>query len=133
VIPHYNSFIYKSHIIQYNYSPANILQRLSYHISYLSLVFSTFPFFSTVFTAKIMANTSIEEVSTEDFRTWTFGPDDSITLHTISFGRMRADFFFCEPFSEFRLSQDADTCLLSTIHTDSEIQISLGSIAGRHE
>jgi len=45
-----------------------------------------------------MATASIAEGSTEDFQTWTFGPDDSITLYTISFGRMKADFFFCEYF-----------------------------------
>jgi len=40
---------------------------------------------------------SIAEAPMEEFHTWTFGPDESINLFTISFGRMKADFFFCEP------------------------------------
>ncbi|PUU76144.1 hypothetical protein B9Z19DRAFT_1066874 [Tuber borchii] len=41
-----------------------------------------------------VATTSIAEASMEEFQTRTFGPDHSITLNTMSFGRMKADFSF---------------------------------------
>ncbi|PUU80001.1 hypothetical protein B9Z19DRAFT_1124336 [Tuber borchii] len=52
-----------------------------------------------------MATTSIAEASTEEFPTWTFGPDHSITLHTIYFGQMKADFFFYKPWANCQSPQ----------------------------
>jgi len=83
--------------MQYGYHPFKYSQ--DHHtVSIPLLVLSTFAPFSLYYEPRqSITMASIAEAPMEEFHTWTFGPDESINLFTISFGRMKADFFFCEP------------------------------------
>jgi len=75
-----------------NYPPLRYSQE--YHtITILLLLPSTFATFP-LFTPKAMTTASIAEAPMDEFYTWTFGYDEIIDHFPISFGRMKADFFF---------------------------------------
>jgi len=67
-----------------------------YHtITILLLLPSTFAAFP-LFTPKAMTTAPITEAPMDEFYTWRFGPNEIINLFPISFGGMKADFFFCK-------------------------------------
>ena len=77
-----------------NYPPLKYSQE--YHtITILLLLPSTFAVFP-LFTPKTITTAPIAEAPMDEFYTWTFGLDEIINLFPISFGRMKAEFFFCK-------------------------------------
>jgi len=69
-----------------------------YHtIMILLVLLSTFTAFP-LFTPKAITMAPLAESPIDEFYTCTFGHHKIINLFPISFGRMKADFFFCQLF-----------------------------------
>ena len=78
-----------------NYPPLKYSQEF-HMVTILLLLPSTFAAFLYLHLVKEMTTASIAEAPMDKFCTRTFGPDEIINLFSISFGRMKADFFFCK-------------------------------------
>ena len=75
-----------------NYSPPRYSQE--YHTITILLILSSTLAAVPLFTPKAMTMDPIAGAPMDKFYTWTFGPDEIIEHFPISFGRMKAHFFF---------------------------------------